>query len=146
MRHGFDCLLLQQRFVQGRLAALAGPHADGVEHRHHEDLAVAGVARLVDLDDRPHDRRDQVVRHDDVEQALGDQLRAGAELHDGFLAAGLGPLQQQVVDLALAASHDRAGGEGGDARVGQRLLRLVHLVHADDRHDFFHGKCSFREG
>ena len=63
-------------FVKRRVARFAGANADRIRCGQYEDLAVAGAARLIHIDNRLHRGIDHGVRHHDGQHAFGNQFGA----------------------------------------------------------------------
>src|SRR4051795_7428852 len=72
----------------GAVVDLAGAYADRAHERHHEDLAVAHLARTPALADRVDGRLHEVLRHGDLHAHLVGE----AHLHGGA-AVGLDALE-----------------------------------------------------
>ena len=61
-----------------------------------------------------------------------------AQLGHGLFIALFRPFQEGHIHQALAPPQGVPGGDGGDARLGQGPLGLVHHIDAHDGHDLFH--------
>src|SRR3989338_3357252 len=115
------------------LVALARADPDGRVHRMHEDLAVADVARLGRARDHLGDLVDEVIRDDDLDLDLREEV-------DRVLAAAV---ELGVSLLSAEAAHLRhRHADDADAREG--LLDVVELERLDDRLDLLHAKSSPR--
>src|SRR6266403_5461206 len=113
--------------LEGALVALARPDPDRRLHRGDEDLAVADVAGLRGRRHHVGHLLDEVVRHDDLDLDLRE------EVHRVLAAA----IQLGVSFLAAEAAH-LGHGHADHADAGERLLDVVQLERLDDRLDLLH--------
>src|SRR5882724_95537 len=113
--------------LEGALVALARPDPDRRLHRRDEDLAVADVAGLRGRRHHVGHLLDEVVRHDDLDLDLRE------EVHRVLAAA----IQLGVSFLAAEAAH-LGHGHADHADAGERLLDVVQLERLDDRLDLLH--------
>src|SRR6266404_8492852 len=113
--------------LEGALVALARPDPDRRFHGHDEDLAVADVAGLRGRRHHVGHLLDEVVRHDDLDLDLRE------EVHRVLAAA----IQLGVSFLAAEAAH-LGHGHADHADAGERLLDVVQLERLDDRFDLLH--------
>src|SRR5262249_61481874 len=112
-------------------AALAGPDADDLVDREHEDLPVTDPAGLGRFLDGFHHLHHLLLPNDDLELHLRKKI-------DDVL----GPAVQLRVTLLPSEPFHLADGEALDADRRQALLHLVQLEGFDDRLDFFHVRAS----
>src|SRR5215471_4162475 len=128
------CRVTPDERSNGVAAALAGPDADDLVDREHEDLPVtdsAGLGRFLDGFHHINHLLLVLLPNDDLELHLRKKI-------DDVL----GPAVQLRVTLLPSEPFHLADGEALDADRRQALLHLVQLEGFDDRLDFFHVRAS----
>jgi hypothetical protein len=109
------------------LVGFAGPDADGVIERNHEDLAVADCAGFRNAHDGGRDLLDLVRCHRDF------YLELRQEVH-----RVLGAAVNLGVTLLAAETLGLGDSKAMDADAHKRVPDLVELEWLDDGHDEFH--------
>src|SRR5438445_2043242 len=109
------------------LAGLAGANADHLAHVHHEDLAIADLARARGF----HDGVDRLLHEGVADDHL--DLHFGQEIDDVFGAA-----IELRVTLLPPEPFDLGHGEARYADLAQRLAHFVELERFDDGLDLLH--------
>src|SRR3954452_13987359 len=127
-------IVLRPHGCHGAVVDLAGAYSNGPHERHHEDLAVAHLARATALADRVDGRLHEVLRHGDLDTNLVRE----AHLH-GRAAVGL-----DALELAAVALH-AADRDAAHLRAVERLQHVVHLLRPDDADHELHCALPFFE-